>query len=396
VAVNLNITENCIVVAHVSTYPPRECGLALYTKALVENMSSDRFIHVVLAVDDGKPRYQYNHSVDFVISANKSSDFTEAARFLNQSQSSVVSLQHEYGIFGGDWGRCILGMTSSLRKPLITTFHTILSNPPQLAKETLVELASTSKYVVVTLRKAARLLTDVYGIPESKVRIIQHGAPLASQQDPSIEKARLGLSGRRIASTVGFLSSSKGIEYALRALKILVRDYPDLLYVIVGETHPSLKREEGEAYRRRLKDVVNSLGLDEHVVFVNRFVSEEELATFLNISDVYVAPYRGRDQVSSGTLTRALASGKAVVATPTLFAKETLTSGRGLFCEFDDGKSIARQVRRILSSPTLKRELEVRARRYGKRIGWQKAAEKYSKIFVRAVEAKNWATPGLS
>jgi len=385
----LNIKENRVNVAHVSTYPPRECGIALYTKALVETMGSDRFVHLVLAVDNDKPRYRYNHPVGFVINGNKSSDFTKAAEFLNQTPSSVVSLQHEYGIFGGDWGRLVLDMTSSLRKPLITTFHTVLRKPTQLAKEILIELASTSEYVVVTLKRATRLLTDVYGVRENKVRIIQHGAPLASPRDPSTEKARLGLSGRRIISTVGLLSPAKGIEYALRATKILARDFPDLLYIIVGENHPALRLEEGEAYRRRLKGLTNDLDLAKHVMFVNRFVSEEELTDFMNVSDAYVAPYRGRDQVSSGTLTRALASGKAVVATPTPFAKETLTPSRGLLCEFDDSKSIARQVRRILKSPTLKLELEGRARQYGKRVDWKKTADKYAKIFVRVAEAKN-------
>jgi glycosyltransferase involved in cell wall biosynthesis len=248
-------------------------------------------------------------------------------------------------------------------------------------------LASASRYVVVTLRKANRFLVDVYKVPESKIRIIQHGAPSAIQRGPLIEKEQLGLSGRRIVSTVGFLSPAKGIEYALRALKMLVRDHPDLLYVVVGETHPTLRREEGEAYRRRLKRLIDDLNLGRHVIFVNRFVSEEELATFLNISDVYVAPYQGRDQVSSGTLTRALASGKAVVATPTPFAKETLTPARGLLCEFAHSKSISHQVNRILNSPSLKRELEVRARQYGKQVDWQQTAEKYKKIFAKAVEA---------
>jgi glycosyltransferase involved in cell wall biosynthesis len=384
---HLRNTVNRIAIAHISTFPPRKCGIAMYTKSLVENLGSEMFTHHIFAVEDGKPRYQYDDSVDFVINTKKSSDFVQATRLLNQSKSSVVSLQHEYGIFGVDWGRNIVDLASSLNKPLVTTFHTVLREPSDLAKEVLIKLASASEYVVVTLRRAASLLASIYGVPENKVRVIQHGAPLAVQSDPSKDKARLGLSQRRIVSTVGFLSPAKGIEYALRAVKTLVREYSDLVYVVVGETHPSLKREEGEEYRRRLRRLVNDFELSQHVVFVNRFVSEEELSTFLNVSEAYVAPYRGRDQVSSGTLTRALASGRAVVATPTIFAKETLAHGRGLLCEFDDGKSIANQVRRILSNPSLKRELEVQARRYGQRVGWQRAADKYAKIFLKCVEA---------
>lgn len=375
-----------LVVAHISTYPPRECGIALYTKALVESMDSERFVHLVLAVDDTKTGYQYDPSVRFVINASNSANYREAAMFLNQSGASVVSLQHEYGIFGGEWGRYILDLSSFLDKPLVTTFHTVLRNPPLLAKSILCEVASASKYVVVTLKKAARLLVDKYGLPESKLRIIQHGAPLLGKSDPSIEKEQLGLSGRPIAVTVGFLSPAKGIEYGLRAMKMLLKEYPDLIYIVVGEIHPSLKQEQGDAYWKTLENLKSHLGLAQSVRFVNRFVSEDELTMFLNIADVYIAPYRGRDQVSSGTLTRATASGKAIVATPTPFAKETLTPGRGLLCEFDNPLSIARQVPRILSSPSLRRRLEVRAKRYAARVGWQQTAEKYAKLFKKALE----------
>jgi glycosyltransferase involved in cell wall biosynthesis len=375
-----------VVVAHISTYPPRECGIALYTKALVESMGSQRYVHLVLAVDDAKTGYQYDPSVRFVIKASNSASYTEAARFLNQSSASVVSLQHEYGIFGGEWGRYVLGLSSFLDKPLVTTFHTVLKKPPPLAKSILCELASASEYVVVTLKKAARLLVDTYGLPESKLRVIQHGAPPLSKGDPLIEKEQLGLSGRPIAVTVGFLSPAKGIEYGLRAMKTLLKEYPDLIYIVVGEIHPSLNREQGDAYWKTLENLKSHLGLAQSVRFVKRFVSEDELAMFLNIADVYIAPYRGRDQVSSGTLTRATASGKAIVATPTPFAKETFTPGRGLLCEFDNPQSIARQVRRILSSPSLRRRLEVRAKQYAARVGWQQTAEKYAKLFKKALE----------
>ncbi len=374
------------VVAHISTYPPRECGIAVYTKDLVESLVFSRFTHIVLALDYNKPRYKYSCPVSFIINAVSPSDYTDAAEFLNKSPTSVVSLQHEYGIFGGDWGRYILRLSTSLEKPLITTFHTVLRRPPPLAKEILTELASASKYVIVTLRKAARLITNVYDVPQSKVRVIQHGAPLVGQRDPSAEKIQLGLSGRWIISTVGFVSPAKSIEYGIRALRTLVKEYPNIIYIVVGETHPVLKQYEGEAYRKKLEDLVRDLALTQHVTFVNRFVSEDELAMYLNVADVYIAPHVSRDQVSSGSLTRAIASGKAIVASPTPFAKETLSPKRALFCEFDDAKSIARQVHRILSNPSLKQRLESRAKQYGRRIGWQQAAEKYAKLFNRALE----------
>jgi len=372
-------------IGHISTYLPRECGIGLYTRDLMKSIGSGRFTHLVVAVDDGRPRLQYLSPVRFVIDADEPSDYVDAAEFLNKSKTSVVSLQHEYGIFGGDWGKHVLGLVSSLTKPLVTTFHTVLAEPPQLAREILREIASASKCVVVTLNRAERIIVDEYDVPARKVRVIRHGAPLATRKDYSVEKERLRLSGRRVISTVGFLSAAKGIQYGIRAVKSLIKQYPDIIYAVVGETHPLLKKHEGEAYRRKLKALIDAFDLGKHVMFVNRFVSEEELTMFLNIADVYVAPYQGRDQVSSGTLTRAMASGKAIVATPTLFARETLTPGRGLICKFGDAGSVARQVQRILSNPSLKRGLEVRAGQYGRKVGWRRVAQAYAKMFKKAI-----------
>jgi len=188
--------------------------------------------------------------------------------------------------------------------------------------------------------------------------------------------------------TFGFVGPAKGIEYSLRAVKTLVKDYPDLMYIVVGETHPSLRREEWKAYRKMLEDLTSDLSLSQNVSFVDRFVSEEELAMFFSIADVYIAPYRGRDQVSSGTLTRATAASKAIVATPTPFARETLTPRRGLLCKFDDAESIARQVSRILRSPSLRRRLELAAKRYGARVAWQQEAKRYARLFEKALEVQ--------
>jgi glycosyltransferase involved in cell wall biosynthesis len=371
-------------IAHVSTYPPRECGIALYTEDLVQSMGHHGFVHDVFAVDDFKLNCKYTRPVSFVIDASDPAEYSKAADLLNQSDCSVVSLQHEYGIFGGDWGRHILEFTRSLQKPLVTTFHTVLSDLPQLAKKIFVDLSSKSRYVVVTIGKAAQLITETYNVPANKVKIIPHGAPMAIERNPSVEKERLGLSGRTIVSTVGFLSPAKGVDCAINAVKIMVEKHPSILFLVVGETHPNLRQRENEKYREELEDLVIDLGLEENVMFVNRFVSDQELSIFLSVSDVYVAPYRGRDQVSSGTLTGAMAHGKAIVATPTLFAQETLSAGRGLFCEFDDARSIAKQIDRILGDQRLKRRLEMCAKHYGERVEWRQTAKDYGEILADA------------
>jgi glycosyltransferase involved in cell wall biosynthesis len=375
-------------IAHVSTYPPRECGIALYTEDLLQSIGYNGFAQSVFALDDCRQHCKYSPPVSGVINAGDPSEYARAAKLLNESECSVVSLQHEYGIFGGDWGRHILEFTRSLEKPLVTTFHTVLSDLPQLAKKILVDISSKSRYVVVTIGKAAQLITEMYEVPVNKVRIIPHGAHPALHHDPIREKERLGLSGRTILSTIGFLSPAKGVDIAIDALKILIRKHPSILYLVVGETHPTLRQHENEKYRGQLEDQISDHGLEENVIFVNRFVSDQELSTFLSISDVYVAPYRGQDQVSSGTLTGAMAHGKAIVATPSLFAEEILSSGRGLFCEFEDANSLADQVDLILENQLLRRRLEMRARNYGERVEWHQTANDYAEVFAKASKPK--------
>jgi len=383
-------------VTHISTYPPRECGIALYTKDLVRSIGNDAFVHDVFAVDDFKLNHAYTRPVSFVINTNDPSEYRRAADLVNESKCSVVSLQHEFGIFGEEWGRHVLEFTESLQKPLVTTFHTVLTELPQLARKIVTDLSSKSSYVVVTIGKAAQILTETYNVPANKVTTIPHGAPSARPLNRDKLKNRLGLQGKLIVSTVGFLSPAKGVDCAIEAMKILVEKHPTILFLIVGETHPTLRLHEDETYRRKLESLVTDLGLGQNVVFVNRFLSDEELSIIFGISDVFLAPYRGRDQVSSGTLTAAMAHGKAIVSTPTLFAQETLSSGRGLFCEFDDAKSIATQIDCILGDHLLKQRLEACARNRGREIEWRYTAKDYAEIFAKTSEPKRREDEAIS
>ena len=371
-------------VVHISTYSPRECGIALYTKDLVQSIGSDAFVHDVFAVDDFKLNYKYTSPVSFAINANDPSDYRRAADLVNQCECQVVSLQHEFGIFGEEWGRNILAFTGSLQKPLITTFHTVLRDLPQVAREIFIDLSSRSRYIVVTIGKAAQIVTETYNVHANKVRIIPHGAPSACSLNKDGAKEKLGLSGRTIVSIVGFLSPAKGVDCGIEAMKSVIEKHPTALLLIVGETHPTLRLHEGEAYREKLESLVTKLGLEPNVAFVNRFVSDEELSIIFGISDIYLAPYRGRDQVSSGTLTAAMAHGKAIVSTPTLFAQETLSPERGLFCEFDDATSIATQIDRVLGDDSLKRRLEACARDHGKEVEWRHTAKNYAEVLAEA------------
>ncbi len=376
--------SNGRVVAHVSTYPPRECGIATYTHDLIESMGKERFAHCVLAVDDGNPRPVYGPPVDYVINTENSLDFVKAAQFVNNSDTALVSIQHEFGIFGRSYGKRILDFTAYLEKPFITTFHTVPGKPKRTEEKIVRELASASRYVVVALEKAAQLLAEVYDVPRIKVELIPHGAPTTDKRDGNQEKGRFGFSGRKILLTMGLLTPAKGIEYGIMALKRLIEEYPDILYVVLGETHRQLGWDR-ESYRRKLQTLVRKLGLSQYVIFVDRFLSEANMTAYLSIADVYLAPYRERGQISSGTLTQALALGKPVVSTPTFFAEEVVASNGGLLCRFDDAESIATQTSKILSDSALRCELEVRARRYGKETSWLASAKKYEILFAKAL-----------
>jgi glycosyltransferase involved in cell wall biosynthesis len=298
----------------------------------------------------------------------------------------VVSLQHEFGIYGGEWGEYVLDLCRNLEAPLITTFHTVLSSPVEKAVEVTQEIARLSESVVVFVESAAKFLTDLYGVESQKIEVIHHGASVPERMRKGYARRKLHLQNHTILTTTGFVSSGKGIEYAIAALPYLIQDYPDLLYLVIGETHPEVRRREGEAYRTKLVELVQELKVERHVRFVDRYVADEELSLFQQAGDIYVAPYLGREQVSSGTITLAITHGKAVISTPTVFSNEVLSSDRGLFCRFKDPRSIADCVQRILGDHGLRRRLEENAFKYGQELGWSRVADQYGDVFRSAIQ----------
>ena len=374
-------------VGYVSTYPPRACGIATYTRDLARAlMMRDEIGHyLVVAMIEENGNRRYDSHVHFIIDQHYRASYLRAANFLNQSDVDVVSVQHEYGLFGGEWGRYVLDLYRNLKRPIVTTLHTVLSDPPDEANRILAEIAELSEAVVVTIESAADILTQRVGVRAEKVKVIRHGAALPEHGRRSYAKRFLVLQKRTVLATCGLISSGKGIEHVIKALPPLVKERPDLLYLVIGETHPEVRSHEGEAYRQKLTSLVNQLRLEENVQFVDRYVPDDELSVYLQAADLYVAPYLGKDQVSSGTLTLALGHGKAIVATPTLFAKEVLSGNRGLFCKFADSQSITEAVDRILSDPKLKLKLEVNAFKYGQEVGWTKVAEQYGELFRSAI-----------
>ncbi len=381
-------------VSFVSTYVPRRCGIATFTHDLVRSLcehqgnADDLSACVdIVALNNTQEGYPYGPEVHFEIRDQHKADYREAADFLNVSPVDVVSIQHEFGIFGGTWGGHLITLLENLKKPVVTTLHTVLREPFDDEMRRVFEaVCERSTLLVVMAHKAREILTEVYGVPEDKIVYIPHGAPDIPFLDPSFYKDQFQLEGRRVILTFGLISPNKGIEYAIRAMRRVVDEHPDVAYVVLGATHPEIKRRFGEQYRMSLQRLVDELGLQEHVIFHNRYVTFEQLTHFLIASDLYVTPYLSREQIVSGTLTYAIATGKAIVSTPYFYAEETLADERGVLVPFQDADALAEALIDLLSDENKRNRLRKNAYQYGRKMIWPEVARQYASVFARAVE----------
>jgi glycosyltransferase involved in cell wall biosynthesis len=369
-------------VAYVSTFPPRKCGIATFTADLVNSINQLNKLRDqrVISIDGRrlfKPAYE---AVEHKIGRDFLEDYVLMADFLNQSPVNVVNIQHEFGIFGGEAGEYICAFLDRLKRPVATTLHTVLPNFENKVKEVFNKIVEESTAIVV-LNETTRSLIKQYGVPAKKVKLIPHGGPDLPLVPSARAKPKLGLQNKVVLSTFGLLSKGKGVEHVIAALPEIVKREPRLIYYVLGVTHPQVKKNEGEAYRNMLHGMVKNLGLRGHVRFLNRFLSKPELYNYLQATDVYITPYVSPNQVSSGTLSYALAAGKAVVSTPYLHAKEALGEGRGVFCGFNDSASIAERVTEIIENQALRESLEQKAYSYSRRFTWPLVAKKYLRLF---------------
>ncbi len=370
-------------VAFISSFSPRRCGIATFTNDLITNVAAaarGQFQPLVVAMRTDNS-LRYTEPVKFEIRQEVEADYVCAAEYLNFSNVDLVSVQHEYGLFGGDAGSYLSLLLERLNAPIITTLHTVLNDPPPEYKRSLIDVCDASYKVVTMNIRGVDMLTDIYDVPRSKIELIPHGIPDLPFVDSNYYKHKFGIEGRKTILTFGLLSSNKGIEVMLSAMPEIVKADPSVLYIVLGATHPAVLEREGEAYRLRLQRMVNELGLQEHVVFHNRFVKDEELHNFLCAADIYVTPYLNKEQLTSGTLSFAVGTGKAVVSTPYWAAMELLADDRGRLVPFNSPARLGEAVIELLKNDDLFYSLRRRAYDYGRSRTWPKIGQRYWKLF---------------
>lgn len=377
-------------IAVVGNYPPRQCGIATFTSDLVQAISGElREANCwAVAMNDLPEGYHYPAQVRFEMAQKDLSDYRLGADFLNMNQVDVVSIQHEFGIFGGQHGRHLLELMRNLRMPVVTTLHTVLARPEPGQKATIQEVARLSDRVVVMSLKALELMEQVYGVPSSKLELIHHGIPDVPFVDPNFYKDQFGLEGRQVILTFGLLSPGKGIEHMIDALPRVVSHRPEAIYVVLGATHPHVRRLEGESYRLSLQRRARERGVENHLVFHNRFVSLEELCEFLGAADIYVTPYLNQEQIVSGTLAYALGCGKAVVSTPYWYAQEMLAHGRGRLVPFQDPDALAGQILDLLENEAERHATRKKAYIFCRSMVWKEVARRYLEVFSEVREER--------
>lgn len=369
----------------VSTYPPRACGLATFARDLRLGLVEAGCTADVVSVIQEPAGAGRRPEVAVELRQHVQGDYTAAAEQVSATAADVLCVQHEFGIFGGPEGQHVLDLMGAVRQPVVTTLHTVLPDPPDHYRRALVAVAGRSDRLVVMTETARDLLWEVYGVPSTKVAVIPHGAPdLDPTPDPEI-KERLGLAGRTVLLTFGLLGPSKGVEFALESLERAVEAQPDLLYVVLGSTHPEIVKREGEAYRERLQAEVERRGLGDHVRFEDRYVDTGDLWDWLRSADVYVSPYPGMDQICSGTLAYALAAGLPVVSTPYLHAREVLAGGAGALVPFGDAAAFGEAIARFASDPEARAEAGAHARAFGAATTWAQTGAAYAAVFEDAV-----------
>ena len=378
-------------VLFIGTYVPKECGIATFTFDLLNSVSGvhDEIHCEVIALNDPSETLKYPEEVVFQIERDKLEDYYRAADFINQSDADIVCLQHEFGLFWGNAGDYIFALLSGINKPVITTMHTVIREPEPEYRASTEKLIRYSEKLVVMSQTAVDILKDVYKVPAEKIEMIFHGLHDYPFNNCSKYKQMLNLKGDPLILTFGLLSSNKGIENILEALPDVVSQYPDLVYLVLGATHPMVKKTQGEVYRHYLENKVSELGLENNVVFHDKFVEKEELCNYILASDIYASPYLSREQIVSGALTYAIGMGKAIVSTPYWYAREMLSDNRGLLVDFGDTAGFKNSLLYLIENPDECNNMRKNAYDFGRKMTWKNIGKEYNTVFSKALKHYN-------
>ena len=375
-------SEKQINLAFLSTYPPRECGLATFTQDLVLQLvriPATARTRVIAVCNAKMPQ---DHRVMMELDQHDRKSYSSVAQKINHSDIDLLVIEHEYGIFGGDSGEYILDLIRLLTVPFVTTLHTVLGSPLKKQRQILSEIADKSERIITMAQNTVAILVNEYGIDPLKIEVIHHGVPKMPMKTRETLKMESGFAGRPVISTFGLLGPGKGLEYGIEAIAQIAQKHKDVIYLILGQTHPAIVKESGEAYRLQLESLVRDLGLADNVRFVNKYLTKEEIVKNLTMSDIYMTPYLGKDQAVSGTLAYAAGYGRVIISTPYMYAKEMLSGGRGLLAEFRDAASLAKQIDYVLCHPDEKARMEDKTLAIGQTMMWHVVAEKYVKLFA--------------
>lgn len=382
-----------------SNFPPKECGIATFTKNLSSAMDkrfNPKLKSKVIAINEEGSFYNYNKKVIMEIGKNDIETYIEIAKKVNETDHiKIICIQHEFGIFGGEYGNYIIPFLEAIKKPVVVTFHSVLPNPDEKRKKVVRAIASRSAAIIVMAKVAIDILNKDYGIEKNKIYVVHHGIPNVPYcQDNEPVKKRLKLDGKILLSTFGLLSRGKGIEYMIKALPPLAKKYPNLLYLIIGETHPVIRKNEGEEYRNELIRLVKRLGLENNVKFYNKYLSYSEIIEYVMASDIYICTSLDKNQITSGTLAEAMGyGGKAIISTPNIYAKEVLSGGRGIVIEeTHNSEQYTQAIEKILSNNELKKEMGRLAYAYSRQMTWSNVALQYLNIFNKVVKLREETT----
>lgn len=380
-------------ILYVSTFPPRECGIATFTKDLTSALDkkfNPTLKSKILAINDnGSSMYNYRSKVKFQLNESYIEKYIEAAKKINSDNSiKMVSIQHEFGIFGGNYGEYLIPFLETLKKPVVVTFHSILPNPDPDRLRIVRAIAKRSSAITVMADSAVDILKDDYGINDTKITMIHHGVPIFHPQREERIKKKLGLENNFIISTFGLINKGKGIEYSIKAMAKVVKKHPKALFLIVGETHPQVRKHEGEEYRNKLIKLVQRFKLQDNVKFYNKYLTLQEIVWYLEATDIYINVALDPNQITSGTLAYAMGAGKAIISTPSLYGKAMLKDERGIIVGFKDPNSIASAINKLIEDPDYRKKLERNAYKVGTKMHWNNVATQYLDVFKKIIHIK--------